>query len=341
MKAKRILILTAAVLAAGVCSAQTNLKIASIAPARSVWDTEAKKLAQEWSRITDGAVRMQFMNATAMGGETGVIQKLNSVRPGQKAPIDGAIFTSIGIGELIPEAKVFTLCVPSLFRSQEEVDLVYDTFRPRFQKALSEKGYVMLGTFSVGWAYFYTKKPVRTPQDLKTQKLSVAGLGLSELSDAFKLAGYHTEDIAPDKLLQSIKTPGGVEGFYTIPMYAYAGQYYKSLPYILNVPLCPVIATFIIQEKTWNSFSESRRGVMTEAVRIAEKNFVAEQINSDKEYLDLCVQGGCTLVTLSDDEYKVMEETLVNDAYAMAKTGLMDTGFFDEIKAVLKKYRGE
>ena len=327
-------------LLASVSFAQT-LKIASIAPARSVWDVEANKLAQDWYNLTNGKVQMKFMNATAMGGETGVIQKLNAIRPGQKAPIDGAIFTNIGIADLVPNVHIMTLCAPFLFRNQEEVDLAYETINPLIQSELSKKGYVFLGTFNVGWAYFYTKKPVHTPADLKTQKLSVAGMGLSTLSDSFKEAGFNTIDIAPDKLLQSVKTPGGAEGFYTIPLYAYAGQYYKSLPYILNVPICPVIATFIMNKTVWESFSEAERKMLADAVKAAEENFVREQQNTDADYLDLCVKGGCTLVTLTPEEYKVMEETLSNDAYAMAKTGLMNIDLFSKIKDTLKKHRGE
>ncbi|MCF0241241.1 MAG: TRAP transporter substrate-binding protein DctP [Treponema sp.] len=318
-----------------------QLKIATIAPSRSVWDVEAKKLSQEWAKATNGKVKMQFMNATAMGGETGVITKLNSIRPGQKAPIDGAIFTNIGIAALAPETDIFTTCAPFLFRNQEEVDLIYDTFEDKIQKALSKRGYYLLGTFSVGWAYFYTKKPVHTPEDLKTQKLSVGGMGLSTLSDTFKAAGFRTEDVAPDKLLQSMKTPGGVEGFYTIPMYAYAGQYYKSLPYILNVPICPVVASFVINEKTWNSFTDAEKKSMIKAVKDAEKVFLEEQKNADKEYLKLCEEGGCTIITPTAAEYKVFEETLKGDAKAMTKTGLMDQEFYNQIQKVLKEYRGE
>lgn len=322
-------------------SAQTNMKIASIAPARSVWDIQAKKLSQEWSEITNGQVKMQFMNATAMGGETGVVSKLNAIRPGQKAPIDGAIFTNIGISALAPETDVFTLCVPFLFRDQEEIDLIYEQFKPKFAKALSEKGYVLVGKFIVGWAYFYTKEPVHNLNDLKSQKLFTSGFGLSTLSDTFKAAGFKTVDIPSDKLLQSLKTPGGTEGFYTIPMYAYAGQYYKSLPYILDVPLCPVIASFIINENTWNSFTKAQQEQMIKSVQAAEKAFVEEQKNADKEYIDLCVKGGCTLIKLNDSEFKAMEAGLRNDANAMSKTGILDKEFYDEIQAVLKKHRGE
>ena len=318
-----------------------TLKIATVAPSRSAWDVQERILAQDWAKDTGGAIQLQFMGTNAMGGETGVVQKLNTIRPGQKAPIDGAIFTSLGIATLAPETHILTTAVPFMFRDQEEVDLVLNTFAPDFQKAISAKGYVLLGWFNVGWAYFYTKKPVHTPADLKTQKLSVAGIGLPQLSDAFKAAGFRTEDVSPDKLLQSVKTPGGVEGFYSIPMYAYAGQYYKSLPYILDAPICPVMAALIVSAPVWETISAAHKTAMLNGVKKAQANFIAAQRSSDKEYLDRCVEGGCTLVKLTDAERKVMEETLNKDAAAMIKTGLLDEKFYADIEALLKRRRGE
>jgi TRAP-type transport system periplasmic protein len=323
-----------------VCSAQT-LKIATIAPSRSAWDIEERKLAQQWAKDSGDRVQMQFMGTNAMGGETGVIQKLNSVRPGQKAPIDGAIFTNLGIATLAPDTHILTLAVPFMFRNQDEVDLVLDTFAPRFEKAISSKGYVLLGWFNVGWAYFYTKKPVHTADDLKKQKLSVSGLGMPQLTDAFKAAGFRTEDIAPDKLLQSTKTPGGIEGFYTIPMYAYAGQYYKSLPFILDAPICPVMVAFVMFEKSWSEIPDSYKPAMIAAVKDTEKKFVETQKTSDADYLKRCTDGGCTLVDLTSEERKAMEQTLSTDADAMVKTGLVDRQFYTDIKTLLKKHRGE
>lgn len=318
-----------------------TLKIATVAPTRSAWDIEEKRLAQDWAKVTDGKIQMQFMGTSAMGGETGVIQKLNSVRPGQKAPIDGAIFTTLGVATLVPEMHILTLTVPFMFRNQAEVDYVLKTLEPRFQKAFTQKGYVLVGWFNVGWAYFFTKKAAHTPQELKAQKLCVSLMGLPELSNAFKAAGFRTEDVPDGKLLQNLKTPGGVEGFYSIPMYAYAGQYYKATQYILDAPFCPVMAAFVISEKSWNEIPSNYKKEMMSAVQKAEEKFVAAQKTSDAEYLERCVQGGCTLVKLSDSERAVMEKTLNADASAMIKTGLMDQKFYDDIMALLKKYRGE
>lgn len=317
-----------------------TLKIATIAPARSVWDVEEKRLAGEWAKITGGNVQMQFMSAAAMGGEMGVIQKLNAVRPGQRAPIDGALFTNLGIASLVPETKFLTLACPFVFHNQDEVDYTLKELSPKLTKAALDKGYKILGWFNVGWAYFYTKKIVRTPQDLKSQRLSVAGVGMPELTNTFKAAGYATMDVPSEKLLQSMRTPGGVEGFYSIPLYAYAGQYYKSLPYILDVPICPVIAAFVMSEKSWSEIPEQYKDEMMKKVKEAQARFVESQRTADRDYIKRSVEGGCTLVTLSNEELNVMRDTLSHDAEAMTKTGIFDQAMYDNILAILKKLRG-
>ena len=77
------------------------LKIATVAPSRSPWDIELKKVAEEWNRITDGLVTVKIYNMSTLGGEKAGIQKLKAARPGQQAPLDGAIFTMIGLHELV------------------------------------------------------------------------------------------------------------------------------------------------------------------------------------------------------------------------------------------------
>ena len=245
---KKIAAVLLAASLAGAASAKTIIKVASVAPARSSWDVDQRTISADWARITGGEVELQFMNSDSMGGEGGVIKKLNSVRPGQKPPIGGAVFTSLGVDSFCPESHVMTLCVPLMFKNQAEVNAVLEKFTPEMQKPLEAKGYTVLGFFNIGWCCFFTKNPVHVPADLKKQRLTVGGNTSPLLANAFKAAGYLTMDVPADKLLQSMKTPGGVEGVFTIPMYGYAAQYYKTLTNILNVPLCPVMVTFIISK---------------------------------------------------------------------------------------------
>ena len=275
-------------LAASVFAAPITIKVASVAPARSSWDVQQRQIAKEWAEITNGEVILQFMPSESMGGEYGVVKKLKAVRPGQKAPIGGAIFTSMGLSDFAPECNVMTLCAPFLFRDQSEVNAVLKQFTPTMQKAFDEKGYVVLGWFNIGWAYFFTSEPVNTPNDLKKLRLAVGGLTSPALSNAFKSAGYLTQDVPADKLMQSIST-GAVQGLFTIPMYAYAAQYYKNLDNAVNIPLAPVMVGFILNKSDWDAIPAKYKPDLFEAlIKMMQQNlieFTEEYMN--KGYLTL------------------------------------------------------
>ena len=137
-----VVFIFASFLVAGVFAQQKiNLKIGSVSPDNSPWAVEQKKMAQEWAKITNGEVTITFMNATALGGENGVIQKMKVARPGMKAPLDGGIFTNIGIYELAPESHVLTLCMPFMFKNQSEIDYVIKNTENNINKAMEDQGF--------------------------------------------------------------------------------------------------------------------------------------------------------------------------------------------------------
>ena len=321
--------------------AQTTIKVASVAPSRSSWDVEQRRIAKEWSEITNGQIVLQFMNADAMGGEAGVVKKLNSIRPGQKAPIGGAVFTSLGISSIAPDSHVLTMCVPFMFRNQEEVNATLKELSTKMIKPINDKGYEVLGWFNVGWAYFYTKAPAPTPADLKKQRLIVGSLTSPELVNAFKAAGYLTIDVPDDKIISSMKSPGGVEGLFTIPMYAYAAQYCKTLTYALNEPLCPVMVTFMISKKEWDAIPDQYKPALRESIKRAEAAFVKDQQKNDKDYLNRCVDMGCTLVNITPQQKALWENDFQKAMLTSASNSVIDKDLYQEIITFLKKLRGE
>ena len=324
-------------------TSKMTVKIASIIPARSEWDAGQHTIAQGWNKVSGGQINLQFMNATAIGGEFGVIQKLNSVRPGQKAPIDGAIFTSLGMYDFAPESHIMTTCVPFLFRNQDEVRVMLDSYGSEMQKAISDRGYVVLGWFSIGWAHFFTKQPVHSITELKKLRLNLTNMGAQELSNLFKSIGFQTVDIAADKVQQSLKTPGGIEGVCTLPMYAYASQYAKTLPYALDVPLCPVMAAFVISKDTWAKIPDEWKKEFTQIVLDVGNRFDRAAGVDDADYLKRYAQSGGTLVQLSETEAHAFENDFHHDIQTSyeSKSTVVDKRMYDGIVQLLKKRRGE
>jgi TRAP-type C4-dicarboxylate transport system substrate-binding protein len=318
-----------------------TVKIASIAPARSPWDIEQKNLAQQWSRITNGEVTLQFYDSLAQGGEASVIQKMRAVRPGQKPPLDGAIFTNIGLYNLAPASHVMNLCVPFLFRNTDEAEYILNKFSGDMSAGIADKGYVLLGWFNVGWIYFATKEPAETPEKLKSLRLALGGADSVDLVAAFKIAGFRVEDVASDKLSQSIKSPGGVQGVYAVPMFTYATKMHETLRYILDVPICPVIAAFVVSKSTWDAIPEKYRGSLVEEVHRSEQKFTVVQRTSDAEYLELMEKSGSTRVKLNSAQLAHWEQVLSEDAKRMAGTenAIINREFLDKIQAALDEYR--
>ncbi len=342
MKKKQLLVLCILLLlSATAWSQKITVKIASVAPARSPWDIEQKAMAAEWLEITNGEVELKFYNATSMGGESGVIKRMKSLRPGQKSPIDGAIFTNIGLYELTPDSHALTLCVPFVFRNQTELTYVLDTLNPEIETAVEEAGFQMLGWFNVGWANFFSKEEIRTPDELKELKLGFSGISSPGLMNAFKIAGFNMVDIAPEKTMQSIRSSNGIKVVYSIPMFAYAAQYYTGLPYVVDIPLNPIMSAFVISNETWDSIPDEYKDELQASIRRAESKFISVQQEADREYLQKMEDEGNTLIKLSDSEFDLWEKTLRGDAEKMANSPdtVIDGDFYNKIIDLLTEYR--
>jgi TRAP-type C4-dicarboxylate transport system substrate-binding protein len=338
---KNLLILFAAAVAVSVSAQTLTIKIASMAPSRSVWDVEQRKLGQEWARISNGTVIVNFQDAAAHGGEEDVILKLRSPRPGQKPPLDGAVFSNIGVSLLAPKSKVLTFCAPFVFRNQDEVNYVLGRAAPQFEKALKDEGFVLLGWFSVGWIHFMTKEEARTPEKLKTLTLALGGINSTEITNTFKMAGFKTENVPADKLPQSIKSKGGVQGMYSVPLFGYVTRFYENLTYILDVPICPVFSAFVLSESVWNQVPAQYKPAMIEALRKAEKAFIDVQKETDRSTLDLMAKNGATLVKLTDAELAVWERVFADDVQRVSETGrsVIDKDLLAQTKKLLEEYR--
>ncbi len=342
MKMKKMLLLSVLVLLTfSVFAQKITVKIASVAPARSPWDIEQKAMAAEWLEITDGQVEVKFFNTATLGGESGVIKRMRSLRPGQKSPIDGAIFTNIGLFELTPDSHALTLCMPFVFRNQDELTHVLNTVNPDIQEAVNEAGFELLGWFSVGWANFLTKEEVRTPEELKALKMGFSGIDSPGLMEAFKIANFNMVDVPAEKKLQDIKSANGIKVVYSIPMYAYATQYYTELPYIIDIPLNPIMSAFVISNETWAAIPDKYKPELLESLKKAENKFISVQQSLDREYLEKMESEGNILVQLNDAEILDWENTLRGDAEKMAtlEDGVIDRDFYNEMTAILEEYR--
>lgn len=284
------------------------LKIATVAPARSPWDIELKKVAEEWNRITDGQVTVKIYNMTTLGGEKAGIQKLKAARPGQQAPLDGAIFTLIGLHELVPDAYVYTLALPFLIQSQQELDKALSIYGDKIESKINGAGYELIAWSNAGWLSFYTKEPYKTLGELKKIKMAVAGLDSPILSDSFKLSGFNVVDVPAQKFPQMLKSKNGIGGFFAVHLLAYIGGYYKDISYALDTKLCPIMAGFVISKASWDKIPKKYHAAMKASMEKARKRLNDALDASDADCVRKMEASGVTMIRPPKEELKKWEE---------------------------------
>jgi TRAP-type C4-dicarboxylate transport system substrate-binding protein len=334
-------LLTLSVLIPLGAQTRIDLKIASVAPDRSPWDIEQRALAQEWAQITGGLVNMTFFNAASLGGEKAVIQKFRSVRPGQKAPLDGAIFTTIGLHELSPTASVYTLSIPFLIRNQTELDAVLKNIGPELITEYRKSGFEMIAWTNVGWLSFYTQDSYKTLGELKKIKLASAGLDSPVLGDTFRAANFTIEDITMSKLLQSLKSTGGVRGFFGVHMFAYVTGLSKTVKYALDTKLCPVIAGLVISNEAWAKIPAQYKPQLVAAAERMRVRLDASLDQSDKKYLDTMKQEGLIAITPTAADLAAWEAEFAKDFDKVNKTvpGAFSPAMYQRIRTLVQGMR--
>lgn len=285
-----LMLILAAVASAGV-PAQV-IRLASTAPEASPWGAALNRLAADWQRISNGRVTLQIFHNGIAGDETDVLRKM---RIGQ---IQAGVFTSAGMGILSPE--VMTLSMPMLIRSDDELDYVFDALKGDLEQAISRNRFTVLGWSKAGWIYFFSSRPVRVPQELRSVRLAASAED-PELLQAFRLMGYQAFPIAPPELLTALNS-GMVEGFYSSPIAAAGFQWFGRAPYMLDLQVAPFLGSIVISDRAWSRVPNNLKPRLLAAVETHISGLDSTVQQLETEAISVMTGFGLTTVTPTDAE---------------------------------------
>ncbi|MDP3224332.1 MAG: TRAP transporter substrate-binding protein DctP, partial [Rubrivivax sp.] len=170
MKLKTPLISTALALLLATPALAQTMKAADVHPTGYPTVVAVESMGKKLDAATQGRIKFQMFPGSVLGGEKEMIEQTQV----------GAIHilrTSLGpVGPVVPEVNVFNM--PFVFRNVAHMRAVIDG--PIGQELLdkisaSPARMVGLAWMDGGSRSLYTKKPVRTPADLKGQKIRMMG----------------------------------------------------------------------------------------------------------------------------------------------------------------------
>ncbi|MDP7034870.1 MAG: TRAP transporter substrate-binding protein DctP [Planctomycetota bacterium] len=253
-------------------SKTTIIKVATIAPDGTAWTDTLEEAQREIREKTQGEVELKLFTGGSQGDEQQVLDKLRN------GTIDAAGLTGAGFGEILSEVRI--LEVPLLFRNYEEYDFVRQKLTPYFFKRFKEKGFVLLSWAEGGFAYFMSQKDISSMDKLRASKVWL------RQGDAFNKLCLDAIDIHPIPLSLSDVIlgiqRGTIETIYVSPLGLIAFQWHPHIKYRVDLPLCNIMAGFVISDKAFETIPERHRRTVRQIFWTKTKALV-QQVRRDNE----------------------------------------------------------
>src|ERR1039457_4085606 len=229
-----------------------------------------ENMGAEWKKISGGNVTLSIRAGGVVGDDPDCVRRL------RLGSIQAAELTSAGLGDI--DQGVAALQIPMMFDTREELDYVRDRIRPKLEKRIEDKGFVLLNWGDAGWVQFFSSKPVNKLDDLRKLRLFTwAGDPTEE--ELWKTAGFHVVPLAATEIVQQLEM-GGIDAVPTTALYAETTNLYKLANHMCDVKWAPLVGATVISKVAWEKIPAAQRGLMLAAARKsgdAAKNDIRSQ----------------------------------------------------------------
>jgi TRAP-type C4-dicarboxylate transport system substrate-binding protein len=308
---------------------QITIKLASMVPDTTVWGTELRRMASEWSAATNGEVRMQIYPNGTQGSETDVLQKLNM------NVIQAAVLTSLGLNKVAPE--ILTLSCPLLIRNDEELGAVFDVMKPELEAKINSQNYYSMVLIKGGWIKIFSKEPVFVPSDLKRMKVGSDPQEPAMMA-AFKSMGYQVVPVESNRTLIALNG-GTIDALYVSPIASAGMQFFGVAKNMATINIAPFLGGIVINKHTWEMIPEQHRAAILRITRRigAEIEVSLAQLESDA--IDTMTKHGLVINDLNPRQKQEWYDDLEKSLPILLGSSTFNQDTYNKIDRIVKTYR--
>jgi len=308
---------------------QLKAKLGTLAPKDSSPHQSLKVMAEAWRSAPGGGVALTIYTDGVLGGEADTVRRM---RIGQ---LHAAMLTGVGLAE-IDDSVTALQTMPLVFRTLDEVDYVREKLRPKLDRRLAEKGFVMLFWTDAGWVKFFSRRPAMTPEDFRKQKM-FSWAGDTKALDIMKALGYQPVALETADMLPGLQT-GLIDVVPAPPFFALAGQFYGPASHMLDMNWSPLVGGLAMTKKFWDTIPTEGQNAMRQAAAQAGDKIRVQARKEMDESIEAMKKRGLTVRTLTP-EAEAAWRKLAEDMYPKIRGRLVPADLFDEVQQLLKDYR--
>jgi len=251
--------LAATVLATPEPRATWNLP--TIAPANSPWHTALLDMGAAINKDTAGRVKITVFPGGKLGGEPSVVRALRA------GSFDISLLMLSGLAQI--DEGFNALGVPFFFKDDAEATAVRDALTPMLEKRIAANFHLLAWTHG-GWVQLFSKKPLKTLQEIKQANLWTSDGDVKMLS-WYKANGFHPVALDAKDVASALQI--GTIDATPSPAYAASLLNMNTLaPNMLDVKVGPLLGAIVVTRKAWNALSPEDQAKVTAAAKVFEQS---------------------------------------------------------------------
>ena len=305
-------------------------KIASLAPAGSVWIEQFESFAKEVEQKTGGEVSFRVYPGGVMGDDQAMYRKM---RVGQ---LHGGGFTMTGIAPVVPDFRV--MAIPFLFESYDEVDFVKEGLLPSLSERFHEKNLELIAMTEVGFIYAMSAISISTLDDLqKSKNWSPSGDPISETY--LKALGITPVQLSIPDVLSSLQS-GLIETVYNSLYGSIVLQWFTKARYIVDVPYGYAYGVFALDGKKFSNLPEAHQQAIHTAAAIHFPALLAKTRQSNNESRQVMIERGTEFLKIDEKTVQLLQEKRDEAVQQLIPTDL-SKDIYDQTISLLKDYRSK
>jgi TRAP-type transport system periplasmic protein len=304
------------------------IKLGSLAPQGSSWDTALRKITAEWLRLSGGQVRITIYPGGVVGDEPDMLRKM---RIGQ---LQAAALSTAGVGRI--DSAILGPAFPLLVRSDEELEMLLDRVSPDFEARLQANGYQLITWSAAGWIYFFSRRPIVAPDDLRAQKLWMWE-GNPEEGAGWTALGFQVVPLKATDVMMALQS-GMIDVCCVSPIAAAAFQWFAAAPNMADLRWMPLYGAVVMNRNTWEKIPADLRPALLASARAIAREMNAANLAGERQALDVMVSHGLKITRPAAQDVRLWE-AVAQEAAERFGGKIVDRESFEKTTRALEAIR--
>jgi TRAP-type transport system periplasmic protein len=309
-------------------AAEVEIKLGTLAPTGSAWHNLLKEMGQKWSEVSGGQVKLRIYPGGVVGNEGEMVRKT------RVGGLHAAAVTSIGLHDITPEPQAVD--VPLGIESYDELEYVMGKIEGDLDRALEQKGYVVLAWAAIGFVHFFSTRAIAKPDDMKAAKL-FAWDGDPKSVEALKAAGFQPVVLSSTDIIPSLQT-GLIDTVAMPPLYALTARLYQKANKMCDLKWAILTGATVVRKEVWERVPADLRPKLLAISREYGKRIDGSVRAMNDDAVATMKAQGLEVVKSTD---RAEWQKIADVANKVVRGGVVPAPLFDQVIAYRNEHRAK